>query len=348
MSDDKTEPPTEHRLEEARKDGQVANSPDATAAVAFVAVLGCLTAFSAWGVLRLELLFHMVMGYINEGETPLTDQALSLLMQLILMCVPLALLGSLGGILGGAIQGSVTMAFKKIELNMDAVNPIAGMKRLFSSRTLVEGGKLLFKLMVFGALICLAVLSVMPLVIGGTAKPPSVISHLLWEVLTKFMWISVGLIGLMAVVDYKLQHWLFIRENRMSQEDIKRENKEQNGDPEIKHKQKEFARELLDGPLPDKNKVNVVLANPTHYCVALSHYGNVGIPIVVAKGQDEKAFLIRRWAEAEGIPVIEQPALARRLFLVAVGDPIPKECYQAVAVVLQWVRAIGRNDEVLE
>jgi type III secretion protein U len=176
------------------------------------------------------------------------------------------------------------------------------------------------------------------------ARPPSVVSKLLWEVWLRLMWISTVFIGLLAAVDYKLQHWLFIRDKRMSDEDIKKENKEQNGNPEIKQKQKEFSRELLEGTLPGKNKPDVVLANPTHYSVALSYRERRGVPIVLAKGEDEKAFLIRRWAEANGVPVIEQPALARRLYLVAVGDPVPAECYQAVAVVLQWVKAIGREE----
>jgi type III secretion protein U len=344
MSDDKTKPPTEHRLQKAREDGEVANSPDATAAVALVVVLGVLTAFSAWGVLRLELILRMVLGYVTEGDVPLSGQVYSLLFQVILLCIPLALLGTLGGVLGVAIQGAVTMAFKKVELKIDAVDPIAGMKRIFSTKTLVEGAKLLFKLALFGTLLWVTVRSVMPLVVGGTARPPSVVSKLLWEVWLRLMWISTVFIGLVAAVDYKLQHWLFIRDKRMSEEDIKNENKEQNGNPEIKHKQKEFARELLEGPIPGKEKPDVVLANPTHYSVALSYRERQGVPIVVAKGEDEKAFVIRRWAEAHGVPVIEQPALARRLYLVTVGDPVPTECYQAVAVVLQWVKAIGRKE----
>ncbi len=345
MSDDKTKPPTEHSLQKAREeDGEVANSPDATAAVALLLVLGGVTAFSDWGVQRLELILRMALGYVTEGHAPLSAQVYSLLIQVIFLCVPLALLGALGGVLGVAIQDAITMAFKKIELKFDAVDPIEGTKRIFSLKTLMEGGKLLFKLILFGALLWVTVRSVMPLVVGGTARSPSVLSKLLWEVLLRLMWISMVFIGLMAAVDYKLQHWLFIRDKRMSDEDIKREHKEQNGDPEIKHKQKEFARELLEGPLPTQHRPNVVLANPTHYAVALSYRDQQGVPLVVAKGKDEKAFLIKRWALTEGIPVIEQPALTRRLYLTAVGEPVPADCYQAVAMVLQWVRAIGRSE----
>ncbi len=343
MSDDKTKPPTEHRLEKAREDGEVANSPDVTAAVVLIVVLAVLAAFSGWGAQRLELVIRMALGFISETDASSNGQIYSLLIQLMLLCVPLALLGTLGGIVGVAIQGAVTMAFKKVELKIDAVDPIEGMKRIFSSKTLIEGGKLLFKLVLFAVLLWVSVRSVLPLVVGGTARPPSVVSKLLWEVWLKLMWISVVFIGLVAAVDYKLQHWLFIRDKRMSDEDIKRENKEQNGNPEIKHKQKEFARELLEGVLPSKNKPDVVLANPTHYSVALRYREQQGVPIVVAKGEAENAFLIRRWAEAHGVPVIEQPVLARRLYLVAVGEPVPTECYQAVAVVLQWVKAIGRE-----
>ena len=160
----------------------------------------------------------------------------------------------------------------------------------------------------------------------------------------RLMWTLAVFMGVLALADYKLQHWIFIRDKRMSFEDIKRESKEQNGNPEIKQKQREFAQELLEGPIGGKQKPDVVLANPTHFSVALSFRGRQGIPVVVDKGQGKRALLIRQWAESEEIPVIEQPALARRLFLTAVGDPIPADCYQAVAIVLQWVRAIGRNE----
>jgi type III secretion protein U len=344
MSDDKTKPPTEHRLQEARDDGEVANSPDATAAVSLVMVLAVLTAASAWGAQRLELLLRMTLDYVTQADTPLSGQIYAIFFQVLVLCVPLALFGALGAILGVAIQGAVTMAFKKVEINIESVDPVEGMKRIFSSKTLVEGGKLFLKLLLFGALLWATVRSVMPLLVGATARSPSVVSKLLWEVWLQLMWMSTVFIGLMAAVDYKLQHWLFMQDKRMSEEDIKRENKEQNGNPEIKQKQKEISRELLEGDLPAKNKPDVVLANPTHYSVALSYLGQQGVPVVIAKGKGEKAFVLRRWAQAQGIPVIEHPALARRLFLVAVGDPVPRECYHAVAVVLQWVKAIGRTE----
>jgi len=345
MSDNKTKPPTEQSLKKARdEEGQVANSPDVTATVVFIVVLGCLTAFAAWGALRLALVIQMVSINNTMLDSPLAGQVYALFFQLILLCIPLALLGTLGGLIGVAIQGGVTMAFKKVTLKMEAVDPIAGLKRIFSSRTLVEGGKLFFKFVLFGALLWAAIRSILPMIVGATARPPNVVSELLWEALIRMMWFSAILIGILSVVDYKLQHWLFIRDKRMSDEDIKREYKEQNGNPEIKHKQKEFARELLEGPMPGNTKADVVFTNPTHYSVALSYSGSSGVPVVTAKGEDEKAFLIREWAAQEGVPMVEQPALARRLYLVSIGDPIPTECYQAVAMVLQWLRAIGRDE----
>jgi type III secretion protein U len=344
MSDDKTKPPTEHRLKEAREDGEVANSPDATAAVALVVVLAVLTAASAWGAQRLELLLRLVLGYVTQANTPLSGQIHAIFFQVIVLCVPLALAGTLGGILGVAIQGAITMAFKKIELKIDAVDPVEGMQRIFSSKTLVEGGKLFFKMLLFGVLLWMTIRSLMPLLIGGTARSPSVVSKLLWDIWLQLMWISTVFIGLMAAVDYKLQRWLFMQDKRMSEEDIKRENKEQSGNPEIKQKQKDIAREFLEGDLPTKNKPDVVLANPTHYSVALSYLGQKGVPVVTAKGKGELAFVLRHWAQAHGVPVVEHPALTRRLYLVAVGDPVPRECYQAVAIVLQWVKAIGRAE----
>lgn len=344
MSDNKDQPPTDRRLEKAREDGEVANSPDVTAVVSFVVVLCALTAFSAWFVQRLNLVVGIALGNGADGGAMLSGKVYSMLVEAILLCVPLALTGALGGIFGVAVQGAVTMAFKKVELNFSAVDPIAGFKRIFSSQTLVEVAKLIIKVLLFSAVLWLTTRSILPIVVGGMTRPPLLVSQLLWEVLVRLIWTLAIFMGALAIVDYKLQKWLFIRGKRMSHEDIKREAKEQNGNPEIKQKQREFAQELLDGPIGGKQKPDVVLVNPTHFSVALSFCGGQSIPLVVEKGQDKRALLIRQWAESEAIPVVEQPALARRLFLTAVGDPVPADCYQAVAIVLQWVRAIGRNE----
>lgn len=345
MSGEKKKPPTPHSLKKAREDeGETGASQDATAAVAILGVLFALTAGAAWLVEQLRMLLASTVQFITTPREELPGQVYSMMLNGMLLIVPLALVGTLAGIAGVAVQGGITMAFKKVEMKLELADPISGFGRIFSMRTLMEGIKTLVKLILMTAYLWFVVQAMFPLIVGTAARPPLMIASVLWELLLKLMYSATLFIGLAALIDYKLQRWLFLRDKRMSEEDVKRERKEQNGNPEIKQKQKEIAREAAEeAPAGMAALPNVVVANPTHYSVALAYTPGSGVPVIVAKGEDERAFALRSWAERAFIPVIEQPALARRLYLVGVGEAIPAETYQAVATILRWIESIGRK-----
>ncbi|RYX91558.1 MAG: EscU/YscU/HrcU family type III secretion system export apparatus switch protein [Comamonadaceae bacterium] len=345
MSGEKNKPPTEQTLKKAREDeGQTGASPEATAAVALLGVLFAVSASAGWMNDQLRALLLGALGFMGSPVEDLPGQAYRLMLRACLLLLPLAMLGTLAGVIGVAVQGGITMAFGKIQFKPESIDPVSGVGRIVSVRTLMEGLKIVAKLALMSAFLWYLIRAMLPLLVGAAARPPLVLAGILWPLLMKFMFSAAAFIALAGLLDYKLQKWLFIRDKRMSEEDIKRERKEQNGNPQMKQKQRELAREAAQEDRQGMaSRPDVVLANPTHFAVALSYTRGQGVPFVTAKGEDAAAFALRAWAEKESVPVIEQPALARELYLVPVGQPIPAATYQSVAVILRWVDAIGRG-----
>jgi type III secretion protein U len=155
--------------------------------------------------------------------------------------------------------------------------------------------------------------------------------------------VALLLFLVLGPVDYAIQRWQFMKEQRMSKDEVRREYKEQEGDPHVKGERQQLARELSQSdPAERVAGANAVIVNPTHYAVAISyHPGSSGLPVVVAKGVDEAALHIRRCAELSGVPIFGNPPLARALFKVQTDGTIPEELFEAVAAVLRWVEDMG-------
>ena len=163
-----------------------------------------------------------------------------------------------------------------------------------------------------------------------------------WRAILKLMGATTIVFLILGPVDYALQVWMFKRDQRMSKDEVKREYKESEGDPELKGKRKQLAREMANSA-PQKRvpNSNVVVNNPTHYSVALKYEpGVTPLPIVVAKGHDAQALVIRELAAQHKVPMVTNPPLARALYKLPLDEPIPEELFDAVAAVLRWVRTV--------
>jgi len=179
--------------------------------------------------------------------------------------------------------------------------------------------------------------------VGVVYEPIGSIDSIAWGTLCRVLGISGALYLVIGAADYGVQHWLFIRDHRMSKDEVKRENKNSEGDPHIKGQRRKLAREFAssDQQQPVKN-ASVVVVNPTHYAVALRYVpSESGLPRVIAKGVDAEARVIREEAARRGIPIVGNPPLARALYRVALEDAIPEPLFDAVASVLAWVESIG-------
>lgn len=200
------------------------------------------------------------------------------------------------------------------------------------------------KAVALGAVIWQIVLSLVPLLVGSAYLSAQGAGQVAWSAILKLISFSCLVFVIIGPVDFGLQRWLFIRDQRMSKDDIKRERKDSDGDPHVKGQQKSLRDELANSPPQERVPgATVVVTNPTHYAVALLYEeGVTPLPIVVAKGMDAQAAVIRGLAATHGVPIIANPPLARALHRLPLNQPISEELLESVAVVLRWVAELDQ------
>jgi type III secretion protein U len=346
MSTEKTEKPTEKKLREAREEGQTAQSKDLTGAIGLLLVLLLAVAGSDYMAGKLRQLIQISLDAVSgdHSRAALTRVWLDLASNTAFLLFPFALVAVLGAVLALAPQVGLLISMKPVSPKLSSVSPVSGIQRIFSLKSLLELVKMMIKAVVLGAVLYQAVLMLIPLISGAAFQPINAIVMLSWQSVLRVLGAAALVYLLIGAVDLKIQQWLLIRKNRMSKEDIKREYKENEGDPQIKNKRKEFARELAESaPTPAAvGSANVVVVNPTHYAVALRYDpSEFGLPRVVAKGVDARAAQIRALARDANVPIVGNPPVARALFKVPLNNGIPEELFEVVAAILRWVDSLS-------
>lgn len=355
MSDgeEKTFPATAKKRAEARKQGQVARSPEFGAATSLLALVVALHAAlpgaagqSLLADLRAAFAFHP--GHTIFDDTGARGWQLQTLVWTGRLILPVMLLALVLGVGAGIGQVGFALTPEALAPKWERLNPASGVKRLLSRRGLVELGKGLLKMALVGG-ICLAV--VRPAVENGdllaTMRMPlgtmlETVGHLLW---TLGLRVGAALL-ILAVADFAYQKWEFEKNLKMSASEIKQEMKQSEGDPQVKGRIRRLQREMSRRRMmQDVPKADVVITNPTHFAIALQYEAGASAPKVVAKGQDELARRIKDLARESRVPLVENKPLAQTLYrAVDIGDPIPGELYEAVAQVLAFVyRTHGRQ-----
>ncbi len=339
----KTEEPTQKRLEEAEKKGQIVYSREVNNFFVMLA-LALIIVWTAPGMMR-SVSDTLAPFITRPHDIPIGGEEMPALMTEVAGSAGAAVLSSLGLVvllvIGAAmIQSKFLFAVERIKPKFEKVSPIKGMKRLFSMRSIVEFLKGLVKITVVGVVGYIAVAPEM----DKLGQMPQATSEEMLLILQD--WSLNVLIGvscvmlLIAIIDYAYQRFEFLKQMRMSKQEIKDEYKQQEGDPLIKSKLRQIrmerARTRMMAAVPE---ADVVITNPTHFAVALTYEtGIMQAPIVVAKGIDEVALRIRSVAEEHDIPIVENPPLARALHAGAeLEEEIPYEHYQAVAEVIGYV-----------
>ncbi|MDQ8022533.1 MAG: flagellar biosynthesis protein FlhB [Moraxellaceae bacterium] len=341
--EDKTEPASERRLQQAREEGNVPQSRELSTFLVMMA--GVLGIWVSWrwmydhlnGILRSGLSLerkaafdHMVM---IDTFRAITGEALLALAPLLVALV-------IAAVAAPVMLGGLLFSSKAVTPDLNRVNPLSGIKRVFSLHGLAELVKGLLKSVLVGGVGAwvlwhyrfeLVGLSTMSLE-SASAETGRI---LLWATLSLSSCLAV-----VALVDVPFQLWRYYSQLKMSKQELKQEMKEQDGDPQIKAqiraRQREMARRRMMDAVP---KADVVVTNPTHFAVALKYdSARMGAPTVVAKGADLVAHNIRELARTHGVPLLEAPPLARALFRHAeVGDQVPAALYTAVAEVMAYV-----------
>jgi len=349
---DRTEQPTQKRIDEARSNGQVPRSRDlSTAAVVLIAGIGIRVAGAGMAA-------HFT-GIMKAGLTIPREQALDenqMLPNLVALswqglqgCFPILGLTLAAALLSPLAIGGWILSFDALAPNFTRLDPIAGFGRLFSLRGLAELGKAYAKFLLIGVIAVFFLRAKTPELLGlGSETLTVAMSHAMGLVGQSLLVLS-GALALIAGIDVPLQLRQYTNQLKMSRQEVKQEMRESDGSPEVKGRirrmQQDAARRRMLQEVP---KADVVITNPTHYSVALRYdESRMRAPIVVAKGVDEVATNIRRIAAENKVPIFEAPPLARVLFRdVDLNAEVPSSLYVAVAQVLTYVfqlRTAGRH-----
>lgn len=333
--EERTEQATPQRRQKAREKGQSARSRDLNS----IAAIG--------GIILVILLGGR---YFMDNITQVTGRLLSLQygmepftvlraasVETMLLLVPFLGAAFVFAVTAGAAQGGIVL--KPFEFKFDSLNPLNGLKRIFSSNGMIETLKSLVKLSIGGYVFYYVMkkdLYLFPLLMNmGLKEFAGTAGRLILKAATYGFFSFL----ILSVIDYILQRWQFERSIRMSREEIKEEFKESEGNPLIKSRikslQREMARKRMMQEVP---KATVVITNPTHLAVALKYEDKkMTAPKIVAKGAGFVAEKIREIAMQNRVPIVEDKPLARSLYKLEVESYIPQELYQAVARILAYI-----------
>jgi flagellar biosynthetic protein FlhB len=346
---EKTEPASQKRREEARKKGQVAKSRD----VVSVAVLAAGVIFLYFGG---EHLASRMGAMIRNAFLSIPDFAArdfnlftflnKTILASLMSVVPLMVTIAVVAIFANYVQVGAVWSVEPLAPKASKISPMEGAKRIFSKKSLVELAKSMAKIVIVGW----AAFSVMNDEIGRLTQlmyqENVQIMRYLAEISFKVMTRSCYVIAAMALLDYLYQRWEFEQNMKMTKQEVKEEFKQTEGDPMVRARirsiQREMARRRM---MEDVKKADVVITNPTHLSIALRYDPlTMTSPKVVAKGAEKMAFRIREIAQAHRVPLVENKALAQNLYKsVDIGREVPSGLYRAVAEVLAYVYGLKRR-----
>jgi len=338
-----TEEPTQKRLAEAHEHGDVVKSSE----VSTLMVLGGGTvAIATFGQSVATQLAAAMRGFLEQPDQmdfsggALMAMAYGLMGKILLILGPVFALLVVAGLAGNLIQHRPVFTFERIKPDLSKLSLGAGFKRMFGVEGLTTLAKGLVKIAIVGAAIWTQVWPERASFGATMGQSPLGVAADMSALLFKVLIATLAALAVIAVADYLLQRFRFIQRNRMSKQEIKEEFRQTEGDPAVKAKirqiRQERSRRRMIAAVP---QATVVIANPTHFAVALQYEsGKMAAPICVAKGVDALALRIRSVAEEHGVPVVENPPLARALHAPVEVDQVnPPEHYKAVAQVIGYV-----------
>lgn len=340
---DRRLPATARRIERARQDGQVARSRDLGHFAAILSAGLLLLAIAPWGVQALARILAQGLRFDAQVlQTPagMTDRLLNSGWHFVLVAVPLGLLMVVVALLAGVSSGGWNFTWAALRPRLERLNPLAGLGRMFGAEHLGQAAKACLLALVLGVIGGAFVWQGFARFVHGLSMPlPAALSHAGDAVWAGVLLLLIAL-AVFAAVDVPLQRWMWLRGLRMTLQELKQEQKESDGNPEIKQRVRQRMRELSNKRmLAAVPTADLVVMNPDHYAVALKYdERTMAAPRVVAKGADLMAFRIRDAARAAQVPVLQAPPLARALYAHAQLDrEIPSALFAAVAQVLAWV-----------
>jgi len=349
FNQEKTEPATPRKRQEARKKGQVASSQEIPAAFILLFVF---LSFMMLGGYYKDRLYRMFGDSFESGLTmELTAESLGTLVtkwmtEVALLLLPIFAIALVIGVVSNVFQFGWLFTFETIKPSLKKIDPIQGVKHMFSSRSLVEFVKSILKLLIVGLMVYMTIQGELDSIVMLDHAPPEQILSFAAS-LTMSLGIKIAvLLVVLSLLDFLYRKYMHEKSLRMSKQDIKDEHKKVEGDPLIKGRIREKQRRMaIQRMMQEVPKADVVITNPTHYAVALRYdAAEMDAPIVVAKGVDYLALRIREIAKEHDVTIMENKPLARALYeRTDIGRTIPVDLFQAVAEILAYIyRLKGR------
>jgi flagellar biosynthesis protein FlhB len=347
-SSDKTEDPTQKRLEEAHDRGDVAKSQEISTWFVLAGGTLVLSAFSGsiGGGILTPLRNLIANSWMIRVDGPgLLALARGLEYALIAaLGVPLLML-ALAAMAGNMVQHRLVWSGESLKPKLSKISPAAGAKRIFGKQAAANFAKGVFKVVALGAVMMMVLWPQRPRLEALVRIDPASILGITTGITIHLLAAVVAMLAIVAIADYLFQYRQWFERQKMSLQEMKEEFKQSEGDPHIKGRIRQLRQQRMKKRMMTAvPKASVVITNPTHYAVALRYERGMSAPVCVAKGVDLLAFKIREIADQHDIPIVENVALARGLYAtVEIDDEIPVEHYHAVAEIIGYVMGLKRG-----
>ncbi len=346
-SSDKTEDPTQKRLDEALERGDVAKSQEVNTWFMIAGATLVLSSFSgSIGSIQMPLRNLLANAALFHTDGPsLLELARKLEYVLIAaLGVPFLML-AISAIAGNMLQHRLVWSAESLKPSFSKISPAAGAKRVFGKQAAANFGKGLFKLVALGSVMTMILWPERLRLELMVQFAPATIFSLITSLTMKLLGAVVAMLAVVAIADYFFQYRQWYERQKMSLQDMKQEFKQSEGDPHIKARIRQLRQARMKKRMMTAvPKASVIITNPTHYAVALSYERGMSAPICVAKGVDLIALKIWEIAKEHNIPIVENVPLARALHAsVEIDDEIPVEHYHAVAEVIGYVMGLNRG-----
>ncbi|GER08598.1 flagellar biosynthesis protein FlhB [Iodidimonas muriae] len=347
----KTEEPTEKKLDEARKKGNLPLSREVTGAMSILAAV-VLAGFymSSFSAIMSDSLATLIVNAhdidVHTAQGDLRALAVGIMLAIAGPLLVIAAFFAVSAFLSVWMQNGLMAAVERITPKVERVSPIAGFKRLFSLSSIVEFLKSVGKVLAVGLTVAVIIYSELDSAGNATGYAPDDMARLMLSMTVRLLFAVLLVYVVIAVLDVLWRRFDWLRQLRMTRKEVKDEHKQMEGDPQIKARLREIRRERTRRRMmADVPSASVVLMNPTHYAIALRYdRGKTPAPLCLAKGVDRVALKIREVAQEAGVPVVETPGLARALYpLVEIKGLVPPEFYRQIAQILTVVMKQDRR-----
>ena len=347
---DKTEAPSQKRIDDAHEKGDVPRSPEITTWAMLGAMLLVITLF--WGSTLPGI--HSLKAFLaeaGEGGKSLSslssyqNEAFSIFISGLSAVFAVVVIAAIAG---SAFQHRLVLSLEPVTPKLSNVSPLSGMKRIFGTEALVQFAKTLLKMGAVGAIVAYIMINEVDRLPLMLTLDLHVFVDLVRQAIITMIFSVLAIQTVIAGGDYLYRYLTWYNKLKMTHQDLKEEYKQQEGSPEIRQKLRQLRRDFARrGMMKKVPKATVIVTNPTHFAVALLYETGMAAPICLAKGVDVLALRIRAIAEDHRVPIVEDPPLARSLYrLVEIDEQIPLDLYKPVAEIIGYVMRLKRGQKV--